>query len=47
MALGAVAVLWALVWTWLTTNVRRATVIEGCGVAPEVRGVPTAEAEPA
>jgi MFS family permease len=47
IALGAVAVVWALVWTWLTTNVRRATVMDGCGVAPELGGSPTAEAEPA
>jgi MFS family permease len=47
VALGGVAVLWALVWTWLTTNVRRATVIDGCGVSPEVAGLAAAEAEPA
>jgi MFS family permease len=36
VALGGVAVAWASVWTWLTTDVRRATMIDGCGVAPEL-----------
>lgn len=34
--LGGVAVLWAAIWTWLTTDVRRATMLEGCGPAPEL-----------
>jgi MFS family permease len=42
--LGGVAVLWAGIWTWLTTSVRRATMLEGCGPAPELELV--AEAEP-
>jgi MFS family permease len=36
VVLGGVAVTWALVWTWLTTDVRRATMIDGCGVPPEL-----------
>ncbi len=36
IGLGVIAVAWALVWTWLTTNVRRATALEGCGVGPEL-----------
>jgi len=35
VVLGAVAVSWAGMWTWLTTDVRRATMLEGCGPAPE------------
>jgi MFS family permease len=31
--LGGVAVLWAAIWTWLTTDVRRATLLEGAGPA--------------
>jgi len=46
IALGGVAVVWALVWTWLTTNVRRATLIDGCGVAPELGGLALGEPEP-
>lgn len=34
--LGGVAVLWAAIWTWLTTDVRRATMHEGAGLAPEL-----------
>jgi MFS family permease len=34
--LGGVAVLWAAIWTWLTTDVRRATRLEGSGPAPEL-----------
>lgn len=34
--LGGVAVLWAAIWTWLTTDVRRATMLEGVGPAPEL-----------
>jgi len=36
IGLGCTAIAWAVVWTWLTTGVRRATLIEGCGVAPEL-----------
>ncbi len=43
VALGGVAVAWSLVWTWLTTDVRRATMIDGCGVSPEL----AAPSEPA
>jgi MFS family permease len=43
IVLGAVAVAWAGVWTWLTTDVRRATMIEGCGPAPELELVAEAE----
>ena len=36
IAMGAVAVMWAAVWMWLTTDVRRATLMDGCGgPAPE------------
>jgi MFS family permease len=31
IAMGSIAVVWALVWSWLTTDVRRATMLEGCG----------------
>lgn len=34
--LGGVAVLWAAIWTWLTTDVRRSTMLEGSGPAPEL-----------
>ena len=34
--LGGVAALWAAIWTWLTTDVRRATMLEGSGPAPEL-----------
>jgi hypothetical protein len=44
-ALGAVAVAWALAWTWSTTSVRRATMIEG--VRPQRGGVPLVERPPA
>jgi MFS family permease len=40
LAMGCVALLWAAVWTWLTTNVRRATMLEGCGEAPPDSLVP-------
>lgn len=36
VVLGGVAVAWALAWTWLTGDVRRATMLEGCGPAPEL-----------
>lgn len=35
-AMGAIAAAWALVWTWVTTDVRRATMLDGCGPAPEL-----------
>ena len=35
-AMGAVAFGWAVVWTLLTGDVRRATMLEGCGPAPEL-----------
>jgi len=42
--MGGVAVVWAAVWMWLTTDVRRATLIDGCGGPPldayEVAGSP-------
>lgn len=34
VAMGAIAFGWAVVWAWLTTNVRRATMLDGCGPAP-------------
>ncbi|MGZ8651731.1 MAG: MFS transporter, partial [Actinomycetota bacterium] len=44
VAMGGVAVVWAVAWTWLTTDVRRATMMEGCGAPPpetyEVPGAP-------
>jgi len=36
LAMGAVAFAWAVVWTLLTGDVRRATMLEGCGPAPEL-----------
>ena len=36
IVLGGIAVAWALVWTVLTTDVRRSTMLEGCGPAPEL-----------
>jgi MFS family permease len=33
--MGGIALAWALAWTWLSTDVRRATMLEGCGPAPE------------
>lgn len=44
MVLGAVAVAWAATWSWLTTDVRRATLMEGCGPAPELELLAEAEA---
>ncbi|MGZ8652304.1 MAG: MFS transporter, partial [Actinomycetota bacterium] len=44
VVMGGVAVVWAAVWMLLTTDVRRATLIEGCGGPPpeayEVAGSP-------
>ena len=39
LGMGAVAVVWALVWSWFTTDVRRATLLEG-GLDPESAAVP-------
>ena len=36
VAMGAVALVWALAWTLLTADVRRATMLEGCGPATEL-----------
>jgi len=33
--MGGIALAWALAWTWLSTDVRRATMLEGCGPSPE------------
>lgn len=44
VALGLVAIAWAGAWTWLTTDVRRATMMEGCGPASELELL--AEPEP-
>ncbi len=35
IVMGSVAVVWAAVWMWLTTDVRRATLLDGCGGPPE------------
>jgi len=35
VGLGVVGLAWAAIWTWLTTDVRRATTLEGCGAPPE------------
>lgn len=35
VVLGMVACAWAAVWTWLTTDVRRATAIRASGPLPE------------
>jgi MFS family permease len=37
--MGAVAIGWAVVWSLLTTDVRRATLLEGCGTATAEREV--------
>ncbi len=34
IGLGLVAMAWAATWAWLTADVRRATMLEGCGPAP-------------
>jgi len=36
VGLGLVGLAWAAVWTVLTTDVRRATMLEGCGAPPEL-----------
>jgi MFS family permease len=35
--LGLIGLAYAGIWTWLTTNVRRATMVQGCGRAPNER----------
>ena len=44
VVMGGVAVVWAAVWMWLTTDVRRATLMDGCGGPPpegyEIAGSP-------
>lgn len=40
MGLGVVAFAYAVVWTWLTTDVRRATLLQGCGSPPYEATVP-------
>jgi Na+/melibiose symporter-like transporter len=35
IGLGVVGLIWAAIWTWLTTDVRRATMLDGCGGPPE------------
>jgi MFS family permease len=35
VVMGGVAVVWAAAWMWLTTDVRRATLMDGCGAPPE------------
>jgi MFS family permease len=39
VGMGAVAMGWAAVWSLLTTDVRRATMLEGCGTATAEREV--------
>ena len=36
IALGLVAIAWSGIWAWVTTDVRRATLMDGCGPAPEL-----------
>jgi MFS family permease len=45
VVLGAIAVAWAGVWSWLTTDVRRATMLDGCGPAPELELLAASEAD--
>lgn len=35
VVMGGIALTWALVWSWLTSDVRRATMLEGCGPVPD------------
>jgi MFS family permease len=35
LVMGSTALGWAVFWTWLTTDVRRATMLEGPGPTPE------------
>ena len=39
-AVGGVALVWAIVWTLLTGDVRRATMLEGCGPSPGLLSEP-------
>ena len=45
IGMGVVAFAWAIAWTWLTGDVRRATMLDGCGGPPpdavEVAPVPS------
>jgi MFS family permease len=34
VVMGGVAVVWSVVWMWLTSDVRRATMMDGCGGPP-------------
>jgi MFS family permease len=34
IVMGGIAVAWAAVWMWLTSDVRRATLMDGCGGPP-------------
>jgi MFS family permease len=43
IGLGLVAIGYAAVWTWLTTDVRRATLLEGCGEPAGFGGEPGVE----
>jgi MFS family permease len=45
IGLGVVAIAYAGVWAWLTTDVRRATMLEGCGEPPGFRRPDGAEVE--
>ena len=36
IGMGGVAVVWAATWSLLTTDVRRATLLDGCSAAPEL-----------
>jgi len=47
VGLGVVAITYAGVWTWLTTDVRRATMLEGCGEPPAFARPGATEVEPA
>ncbi len=46
LMMGSTALGWAVVWTWLTSGVRRATMLDGCGPAPEGAVVGSAQASP-
>ena len=35
VVMGGIAVVWAAAWMWLTADVRRATLMDGCGGPPE------------
>lgn len=45
IGLGLVAIVYAAVWAWLTTDVRRATMLDGCGPAPTFGPPEAAEVE--